>query len=99
MLYDEISKIRGIEEKPRFEYLGELIHYVLVKQSETIFLETKRRYIVTSLEKRKDISIIHIYYNGKRITGKRVSNERPMHNESASLIDWLIMKIKMGEIK
>lgn len=98
MLYDDVSKLRKQDTHPRHEYKGELIQYVLVKSSETMFLESKQRYIVTSIEKGPELNIIHIYYNGKRITGKRIMTDKPILNESSSLIDWLVMKIKAEEI-
>ena len=99
MLYVDVKKIRGEDVKPRHEYTGKLIHFVLVKSSEMLGLESKQRYITTSLEKRTGLNIIHIYYNGKRITGKRISNDAPVLHESHSLIDWLIMQIRMEQIK
>lgn len=94
-----MDKLHKKKMHPRHAFEGELVQYVLVDANELRNLESKQRYIVTSLVKRKDNNLIHIYLNGKRITGKRINKETPVLQESMSLIDWLIMRLKLGDIK
>ena len=86
-----------LEEKPPFEFEGELIHFVKMKPITKY--DDKVRFLVTSLIERNDINIVNLYYNGKRYAGKRISKEKPVVNESYSLMDYISVQISLGEIE
>ena len=76
---------------PKYEIEGELVHHA--HADEIIGYDV---FYVTSVVKRhKGLYRMNVYRDGKRITGKTFDREKPIIQESYSLIDAVIMDERM----
>lgn len=76
---------KEIDGIPSFSYDGNLVYYVMVRSfgGTTLMSDT----ITVSSVKRQDNTLLNLYVNDKRKTGKRIDNNRPLKEEAVKFIN------------
>lgn len=77
--------------KPNHEFEGELVHNAIADES----VGENLRFVTSVVKRRNGLWKLNIYINGKKYTSKRFEREKPVIQESYTLIDAVIMDMKM----
>jgi len=82
---------------PDFEYEGEIINFVKVKNKDINTNDGVDRYLLTTLVTREHDYLMTLYYQGKRVFGKRFDQRRTIVVESHKLLLSFILDIRERE--